>query len=151
MLNNSFLNYLKRAEFEPVLTKFLDVTELSELINMIGNDHKYLINGGYEDAERVRVIISPDEDVDFSSFEIKIIKIDYPTKFVKINHRNVLGTIMSLGIIPEQVAFLRLFVGFLILTIYSLICLILLPALPCFNPISSSTSFDVFISYPFSP
>lgn len=98
MLNNSFLNYLKRAEFEPVLTKFLDVTELSELINMIGNDYKYLINGGYEDAERVRVIISPDEDVDFSSFEIKIIKIDYPTKFVKINHRNVLGTIMSLGV-----------------------------------------------------
>ena len=50
MLNNSFLNYLKRAKFEPVLTKFLDVTELSELINMIGNDYKYLINGGYEDA-----------------------------------------------------------------------------------------------------
>ena len=28
---------------------------------------------------------------------------------------------MDLGLIPEQVAFLRLFVGFLILTIYALI------------------------------
>ena len=31
------------------------------------------------------------------------------------------NTLMSLGLIPEQVAFLRLFVGFLILTIYALI------------------------------
>ena len=103
MINNSFLNYLKRAKFESVLTKFLDVTELSELINMIGNEYKYLINGGCEDAERVRVIISPDEDVDFSSFEIKILKIDYPQKFVKLNHRNVLGTIMSLGIMRNTI------------------------------------------------
>ena len=31
------------------------------------------------------------------------------------------NTLKSLGLIPEQVAFLRLFVGFLILTIYELI------------------------------
>lgn len=98
MLNNSYLNYLKKAKYEPVLTKFLDETELSELINLLGNEYNYVINGGYGNAERVRVLISPDENVDFSMFEIKIVKIEYPSKFVKINHRNVLGTIMSLGI-----------------------------------------------------
>ena len=30
-------------------------------------------------------------------------------------------TLMNLGLIPEQVAFLRLFIGFLVLTVYSLI------------------------------
>ena len=30
-------------------------------------------------------------------------------------------TLMNLGLIPEQVAFLRLFIGFLVLTLYSLI------------------------------
>ena len=97
MLDSNFNNYIKKAKYETVLTKFLDETELSMMIDNLGNDFDYSISGGYSKAERVRMIISPNEDVE-NDFDIKIIKIEYPSKFVKINHRNVLGTIMSLGI-----------------------------------------------------
>lgn len=95
---NVWSHYLNKAKHDMVLTKFLDETELHELINVVKNEYEYVIEGGYESAERNRMIISPYKDVSFDDFEIKIIKIEYPHKFVKINHRNVLGTIMSLGI-----------------------------------------------------
>lgn len=90
--------YLNKAKQGMVLTKFLDETELNELLTLINNKYKYIIEGGYDNSERNRVIISPHEDFDFNDFEIGIIKVEYPNKYVKINHRNVLGTIMSLGI-----------------------------------------------------
>lgn len=90
--------YLNKAKQGMVLTKFLDETEVHELLTLINNNYEYIIEGGYDNSERNRVIISPYEDVNFNDFEISIIKIEYPHKFVKINHRNVLGTIMSLGI-----------------------------------------------------
>ncbi|MBQ8292800.1 MAG: RNA-binding protein [Bacilli bacterium] len=91
-------NYLNKAKQGMVLTKFLDEVELSELINTIKYDYEYQVYGGYDNAERVRVIINPYMDVNDNDFELSALKIEYPNKFVKINHRNVLGTIMSLGI-----------------------------------------------------
>ena len=91
-------HYLNKAKQGMVLTKFLDETELHELLTLIKNNYEYVIEGGYDNSERNRVIISPYEDVNLDDFEISILKIEYPQKFIKINHRNVLGTIMSLGI-----------------------------------------------------
>lgn len=91
-------HYLNKAKQGMVLTKFLDETELHELLTLIKNNYEYVIEGGYDNSERNRVIISPYEDVNLDDFEISILKIEYPQKFMKINHRNVLGTIMSLGI-----------------------------------------------------
>ncbi len=96
MINNQLWNnYLARSKYGMVLTKFLDEAELSSLLQTIGYDYEYQIYGGYQDAERVRVIINPEDEIDF---DISAIKITYPHKFVTLNHRNVLGTIMSLGI-----------------------------------------------------
>lgn len=97
MSNNFWDNYLDKAEYSNVLTKFLDEVELSELINTINNQYPFMIYGGYDNAERVRVVIGNQIGLD-EDFHISVIKIEYPSKFVKINHRNVLGTIMSLGI-----------------------------------------------------
>lgn len=105
LINNNYLdNYLNRAEYSVVLTKFLDETELSSLLN--ANHHKYplTIFGGFDNAERVRVIIGEDDNnINNSDFEIAVLKLEYPKKFVKINHRNVLGTIMSLGIMRNTI------------------------------------------------
>ncbi len=99
-MNNNYStidNYLSKAECSTVLTKFLDEVELSNLINANHNQYPILAFGGYDNAERVRVLINS-EEVNNNEFEISLLKIEYPKKFVKINHRNVLGTIMSLGI-----------------------------------------------------
>ena len=98
MLDNNFNNYIKKAQYETVLIKFLDETELSLIIDNLDNNFNYLINGGYSKAERVRMLISSVDELKSDEFDIKVLKIEYPNKFVKINHRNVLGTIMSLGI-----------------------------------------------------
>ena len=100
-MNNNYStidNYLSKAEYSTVLTKFLDEIELSNLINTNHNQYPILVFGGYDNAERVRVLINGEDESNNNELEIALLKIEYPKKFVKINHRNVLGTIMSLGI-----------------------------------------------------
>lgn len=102
--NNYWDNYLSKAEYSSILTKFLDEGELSSLLNANHNQYPLTIFGGYDNAERVRVIICDDaNNINNSEFEIAILKLEYPKKFVKINHRNVLGTIMSLGIMRNTI------------------------------------------------
>ena len=102
--NNYWDNYLSKAEYSSFLTKFLDEGELSSLLNANHNQYPLKIFGGYDNAERVRVIIGEDDNnISNSDFEIAILKLEYPKKFVKINHRNVLGTIMSLGIMRNTI------------------------------------------------
>lgn len=102
--NNYWDNYLSKAEYSTILTKFLDEGELSTLLSANHNQYPVKIFGGYENAERVRVIAGEDPDnIMDSDFEIAILKLEYPKKFVKINHRNVLGTIMSLGIMRNTI------------------------------------------------
>lgn len=104
MSNNYFDNYLAKAEYSPVLTKFLDESELSELLNLNHCQYPLEIFGGYDNAERVRVLIGENaNNININDFEIAILKLEYPKKFVKINHRNVLGTIMSLGIMRNTI------------------------------------------------
>ena len=45
------------------------------------------------------IILNPGE----ADFEEVLIQINYPEKFVNIQHQHVLGTLMSLGIEREQV------------------------------------------------
>lgn len=54
-------------------------------------------------AERQRAIIAPDYfQPEVEDFEIILFEIDYPQKFVTLQHQHVLGTIMSLGIERDQ-------------------------------------------------
>lgn len=84
-----------------VLTKFLDTTEFS-LINKNNLIIPYYY-GGYENAERVRVILTTDENtISKSEFEITCLKIEC-SKIKEITHRHVLGTVLSLGIKREMI------------------------------------------------
>ncbi|UTB78569.1 RNA-binding protein [Staphylococcus carnosus] len=91
--------------YAPVLTNFLDPREQYILEVIVGSypELKLEFQGGNSDSERKRAMISPeyfspkDED-----FELVLLELEYPEKFATIDHRNVLGTLMSLSIERDQ-------------------------------------------------
>jgi RNA-binding protein YlmH len=87
------------------LTDFLDPRE-QQIVKLIVGDHSEIrcqFFGGSEHAERKRALILPEfysyTDDDFG---ISIFEIEYPRKFISIEHRQVLGSIMSLGLRREK-------------------------------------------------
>lgn len=93
-------NYVE-TQYTPKLTDFLDPREQHILKLLIGEngDVNYKLFGGSLDVERKRALIIPDYlTVSADEFQISLFEIHYPTKFVTIEHRQVLGTLMSLGL-----------------------------------------------------
>ena len=87
------------------LTDFLDPREQFILKSIIGekNDVRYEFFGGYDDSERKRAIIYPEYlTIDKDDFQVGLFEVNYPTKFIKLNHRMVLGSMMSLGLKREK-------------------------------------------------
>ncbi|MBG9209779.1 MULTISPECIES: YlmH family RNA-binding protein [Mammaliicoccus] len=102
-----FLNRCEVAErnYQPVLTEFLDPREQFILQTIVGgfDDLNVHYFGGNEASERKRAIVAPDYfEPTKADYEMVLIELNYPSKFVKLTHRNVLGTIMSLGIDRNQ-------------------------------------------------
>ena len=94
-------NSILKAERGGVsLLNFLDDAHLGILKKELGNSKLAHYNGGIKNADTLRVIISP-YDVDDSDFKIVVFKIIYNKKFYDIGHRNVLGSLMNLGIKRE--------------------------------------------------
>ena len=87
------------------MTSFLDPRGQYILEVIVGSfeDMKVSYFGG-QSAERKRAIIAPSYfEPTEDEFEEVLIQINYPEKFVSIQHQHVLGTLMSLGIEREQV------------------------------------------------
>ncbi|EEK12439.1 S4 domain protein [Staphylococcus hominis SK119] len=87
------------------MTSFLDPRDQYILEVIVGSfeDMKVSYFGG-QSAERKRAIIAPSYfEPTEGDFEEVLIQINYPEKFVSIQHQHVLGTLMSLGIEREQV------------------------------------------------
>lgn len=83
-----------------VLTKFLNLEEISEVLALNKGELAVYLDGGHDNSERVRAIIQlaeyslPSKD----DFKIAIYKAKFNKTFSMISHRNMLGSIMSLGI-----------------------------------------------------
>ena len=93
-------NYVE-THYTPKLTDFLDPREQHILKMLIGEngDIRYSLFGGTDGVERKRAYIFPDYlAANENDFQITLFNIDYPAKFVTIEHRQVLGTLMSLGL-----------------------------------------------------
>ncbi|MGX7031422.1 YlmH family RNA-binding protein [Vagococcus zengguangii] len=92
-------------EYVPFLTGFLDPRQchiLETIVRGQGQDLKFGFYGGYEHAERVRALIYPDYyEPTVEDYEIMSFNIEYPKKFTELKHRQILGTLMSLGIKRE--------------------------------------------------
>jgi RNA-binding protein YlmH len=88
-------------QYRPKLTDFLDPREQKIIKTLIGEnpDVRVQLFGGYKNAERKRAFFYPDyiqpalDDFGMSAFEIM-----FPKKFVTLSHREVLGSLMSLGL-----------------------------------------------------
>ncbi|MEK3887046.1 YlmH family RNA-binding protein [Bacillus sp. FSL K6-3431] len=92
--------YVERT-YAPKLTDFLDPRQQFILSSLLGenNDVCFQFFGGTEICERKRACIFPDYyEWNIEDFQIGLYEIDYPRKFVQIDHRMVLGSIMSLGL-----------------------------------------------------
>ncbi len=100
MLNQLGDYYRMAMDGQSVLTKFLDIEEIKEVKSLQRDGLKVYFEGGYQDAERLRAIIQyQDYPIpDISDYKIKIYHATYNLNYQKISHRNVLGSIMSLGI-----------------------------------------------------
>lgn len=87
--------------FSPKLTDFLDPREQQIVKSVIGTEPEIVIEffGGIPESERKRAIIYPDyyHPVE-KDFQIQLFEIGYPKKFITIEHPQVLGSIMSLGL-----------------------------------------------------
>lgn len=106
----SLINFKKRCDSiidkayqgGVTLLNFLDEAEISILNEEIKKNPTINLysDGKIIDADRKRFIVSP-YDIDDLDFKIDIYEIIYNKKFHNINHRNILGSLMSLGIKRE--------------------------------------------------
>lgn len=87
--------------YAPKLTDFLDPRQqfIVDSIRRQYEDIGSSAEGALEDAERRRVLLFPSyyvpSEIDFS---MRVVEVHYPTKFVTLKHKDVLGSMMSLGI-----------------------------------------------------
>lgn len=104
------LDIISRVDKEYLIlcTDFLspDLTGYLEKIFFEYRDLDYLIVGGYPEAEYVRVLIYPDyimkNQINLDDY-ISIIEVTYNTNFGDIGHRDILGSLMGLGIRREKI------------------------------------------------
>ena len=84
------------------LTDFLDPREqqITEMLIGTANDElKLYKDGGGNQAERKRMIIAPFyEEIAEEDFQLTLLQASYQDKFVKLEHRDVMGAFLSLGI-----------------------------------------------------
>lgn len=95
------LDWVQQVENSYVLklTDFLDPREQQIVKQLVGKQLVIHDDGGFEGAERRRLILAPDYyELNPEDFEIEIRRIEYPTKFVDLTHRQVTGTLLNAGL-----------------------------------------------------
>lgn len=83
------------------LTDFLDPRQRFIVASVIGqsDDLKYQSDGLFEDAERQRMLIYPSYfEPTKEDYQIAVFTISYPSKFVQLQHPDVLGALLSIGL-----------------------------------------------------
>lgn len=95
------LDWVQQVENSYVLklTDFLDPREQQIVKQLVGKQLVIHDDGGFEGAERRRLILAPDYyELNLDDFEIEVRRIEYPTKFVDLTHRQVTGTLLNAGL-----------------------------------------------------
>ncbi|WP_459499781.1 YlmH family RNA-binding protein [Bacillus sp. C1] len=87
------------------LTDFLDPRQQQIVAMIVGNqgDATLWFYGAAPKAERKRALIYPSYlNVNEEEFQVEVLEIDYPSKFYVLEHRQILGAFMSLGLTREK-------------------------------------------------
>lgn len=90
-----------RSTYAYSLSKFLNPREQMIAEDMVTPQADLNIYhfGGYPHSERQRIIISPEYlPIQKSEFEIKLFNIKFNTKFIRLEHGQILGTLANSGI-----------------------------------------------------
>ncbi|MDE5546447.1 MAG: hypothetical protein K2I88_03190 [Anaeroplasmataceae bacterium] len=95
-------NLNKASQGGVVLTSFLDEAKLAYIETLHSKDVRIEFDGGFDEAEHKRALFLP-FDFEISSFKIKVYEIQYNSRYLELNHRKVLGSLMSLGIKRESI------------------------------------------------
>ncbi|QPC46272.1 RNA-binding protein [Mangrovibacillus cuniculi] len=92
-------------QYAPKLTDFLDPRQMQIVQMMVGTkgEVKVDFHGGNETLERKRALLYPSyyQPVE-SDYQLQAFKITYPSKFVTIEHRQILGSLMNVGLKREK-------------------------------------------------
>jgi len=89
---------------QTTVTNFLDPREQKVLQSIINSHQGIKVNffGGFDDAERKRAIITPEYlEVSQDDFHVTLLSILTPSK-AKLKHRDVLGSLLGLGVKREK-------------------------------------------------
>jgi RNA-binding protein YlmH len=87
--------------YSPRLTDFLDPREQEIVKAIVGNDTEVRLSlwGGSSFSERKRALIYPDYyEAQNEDFQLVCYNVQYPAKFSTIEHRDVLGALMNIGV-----------------------------------------------------
>ena len=97
------LEWIKRVEdtYAPILTPFINPHQ-EQILKVLARTHGLgcQSSGDILQTESIRLILYPDYfKPELADFEIALLEIDYPSKFEKLSHGKILGTIINqLGI-----------------------------------------------------
>jgi len=88
-------------QYRMKLTDFLDPREQFIIKSIIGHHGEVKVQffGGSEHVERKRAILYPEYITpEIEDYQISVFEVHYPKKFVSLEHRQVLGALMSIGL-----------------------------------------------------
>lgn len=96
------IGWIREVEnlYVPKLTDFLNPRE-RYIVETLANNSDLLVSkeGAFENAERMRMLIYPNYyEPTEEDYRVTVFNINYPTKFMTLNHKDVLGSLMGLGI-----------------------------------------------------
>lgn len=96
------IGWIREVEnlYIPKLTDFLNPRERYIVQSLVGgNDLLVSEEAAFSNAERKRMLIYPNYHVpEDADYRVTVFKVKYPTKFLTLHHKDVLGSLMSLGI-----------------------------------------------------
>ncbi|MED0993121.1 RNA-binding protein [Bacillus nitratireducens] len=99
------LEWKQAAEYHQVkLTDFLDPRQ-QQIVSMVIGQGEVAVrfDGAMPESERKRALIYPDYlELNEEEFQVEVLEIDYPSKFHTLEHREILGAFMSLGLTREK-------------------------------------------------
>ncbi len=88
-----------------ILTPFLNPHEQDIVYKIVGTQDLTVNRfGGFLEAENQRMIICPDfYEINKDDYQIKVVEVVYNQQFGKLQHKDVLGALMNLGIKREVI------------------------------------------------
>ncbi len=90
-----------RDRYQTRVTDFLDPRQVFITRSLVGRETDVHVGfeGGYEEAERVRAVICPEFiQPELQDFQLSLLQISAISAFDRLEHRDFLGAILSLGL-----------------------------------------------------